>query len=66
MNADRTIGLCGYVEPTDEGGDECRASGLRIRVRDHLGHTLFIVRCRKHSDWIEAPTPDPARKGGDK
>ena len=48
------IGPCGYAEPTDEGAVECRHSGKRLRVRDPLGYMAVIVRCRQHSDWIEA------------
>lgn len=49
-----SIGRCGYAEPTDEGARECGASGLRITVREPLGHLMSIIRCKQHSDWIEA------------
>jgi hypothetical protein len=55
------IGLCGYADPTDDGSGECRASGLRITVRDCFGRLVSIVRCRQHSDWIEA-APEVERK----
>ena len=48
------IGPCGYTEPTDEGAIACRQSGMRLTVRDPLGSLVSIVRCRRHSDWIEA------------
>jgi hypothetical protein len=47
------IGLCGYAEPTDAGFIECRASGKRLTVQTPFGLSS-IVRCRKHSDWVEA------------
>ena len=49
-----SIGQCGYAEPTDEGLTECINSGLRITVKAPLGNFMSIVRCREHSDWIEA------------
>ena len=49
------IGRCGYAEPTEEGAEECHRSGKRITVQDPLGSLMEIVRCRRHSDWIEAP-----------
>jgi len=52
----KEIGLCGYAEPDDDGDIECRASGLRITVKDGLGNLVSIVRCKEHSDWIEHET----------
>ena len=48
------IGPCGFAEPTDEGAIACRQSGKRLTVRDPLGSLRSIVRCRRHSDWVEA------------
>ena len=47
---------CGFAEPSDDdGAAECGRMGLRILVRDpFLGHLMSIVRCPRHSDWIEA------------
>ena len=54
MTPEATIGRCGYAEPTDDGAAECKATGKKIVVRDPFGSCVSIVRCRKHSDWIEA------------
>ena len=50
----RAIGRCGFAEHDEEGAVECQKSGLRLTVRDPLGHLVSIIRCRLHSDWIEA------------
>ena len=55
------IGCCGYAEPTDEGAVECHKSGLRLTVRDPLGFLRSIVRCRQHSDWVNALREDKDR-----
>ena len=52
------IGRCGYSEPTDEGAVECCKSGLRLTVRDPLGFLRSIIRCRQHSDWVNALRED--------
>lgn len=50
------IGRCGYAEPDDEKGSvPCSHPGKKILVRDALSERLcVIVRCRRHSDWVEA------------
>lgn len=48
------IGRCGYAEPTEDGDVECRQSGKTLIVRNPLGYLVSIVRCRRHSDWLEA------------
>ena len=46
-------GRCGYVDILEDGVQECDQIGLRLTVRDPLGHLMSIVRCIEHSDWIE-------------
>lgn len=43
---------CGYAVPTDDGAIRCPEIGLRITVREPLGHLMSIIRCQRHSDWI--------------